>query len=62
MYANALGVHLKDIPITSTTGVEALKKIILGGTSTSNIPANPAMDDVVIIDDAEYDDDEIVTI
>lgn len=61
MYANALGVHLKNIPITSTTGVEALKKMILGGTSTSNIPVNPAMDDVVIINDEELDDDEIVT-
>lgn len=61
MYANALGVHLKDIPITSNTSVEQLKKMILGGTSTCNIPASPEMDDIVLVDDEEYEDDEIVT-
>lgn len=61
MYANALGVHLKDIPITSSTSVEELKKMILGGTSTCNIPSAPSMEDVVLVDDEEYSDDEIVT-
>lgn len=39
MYANALGVYLTDLPITATTSVEDLKKMITAGTSTANIPA-----------------------
>jgi len=37
MYANALGVHLDDVPVTASTSVKSLQDIINAGTSTSNI-------------------------
>lgn len=52
MYANALGVYLKDLPVTANTTVEDLKNMITAGTSTANIPAGPDMYDV----DEEFDE------
>lgn len=40
MYANALGVHLKDLPVTASTSVQELQSMVSGGTSTSNMSAN----------------------
>lgn len=39
MYANALGVCLENLPISASTSVQELQKMICGGTSTSNIAA-----------------------
>jgi len=55
MYANALGVYLKDLPITADTSVDQLKQMISAGTSTANIGAAPSYYD----DDEAYDDEEL---
>ena len=70
MYANALGVHLDNISITSATTVAELQKIIKGGCNTSGMPARPSFDyeedevvdgeDDIDIDD-EFEDDGIIT-
>ena len=45
IYASALGLHLEDIPVTASTTVEQLQKVITASTSTSNIGAIPYIDD-----------------
>ena len=52
IYANALGVYLKDLPVTAATSVEELAHMIKAGTSTAGIPSTSIMED----EDAEYDD------
>lgn len=61
MYANALGVHLNNIPVTSTTSVDELKKHILGSTSSCNIPMKPSVEEIDILDE-EIDEEDIVTV
>lgn len=59
IYANALGVYLKDLPVTASTSVDELKRMISAGTNTAGIPAAPTMyaeDDEVIAEDM-YDED-----
>lgn len=61
IYANALGVYLKDLPVTASTTVDELKQMISAGTSTAGIPAAPsiecedAIDDEVVCDDDALD-------
>ena len=59
MYANALGVSLRDIPVTATTSVKELKDIISAGTSTANIAprVSTSLDEVDDLDE-EFVDDE----
>lgn len=45
MYASALGLHLEDIPVTASTTVDQLQKVITASTSTSNIGVAPYLDD-----------------
>lgn len=54
LYANALGVHLTDIPVTATTTVDELTSIVNSGTSTCNMM--PANIDVADIDNV-YEED-----
>ena len=56
IYANALGVYLKDLPVTAGTSVEELKQMIKAGTSTAGIPAAPSS---LMVDEFE-EDDEVV--
>ena len=62
MYANALGIHLDSIPVTSSTTVKDLQDMICAGTSTSNIASAPVFSDdlpAADFDDAvDYDDSE----
>ena len=65
MYANALGVNLTDIPITSATRVEDLQKIIASSTTSAGIriPGHeiaPAIEDTNFYDMPD-DDNAIVT-
>lgn len=63
MYANALGAHLEDLPVTATTSVSELKSMITSGTSTANIAAAPSADiDPIeeVVDEVE--EDSIVTL
>jgi hypothetical protein len=55
IYANALGVYLKDLPITATTSVEELRNMISAGTSTAGIPASAGM--MIDEDEDSYEDD-----
>lgn len=57
IYANALGVYLKDLPVTATTTVDQLKKMISAGTSTAGIPAAPAYTNVEDLEEIEGDDE-----
>lgn len=64
IYANALGVHLDNLSITASTSVQDLKEIISAGTSTSNMMAGVAVDDV--LDDEDQiesigDEDDLIT-
>ena len=70
MYANALGVHLDNIPVTASTSVRELQSIIKGGCNTSGMPAASSVgyqdveeaseyDDEVVDDDEDIDDDEM---
>ena len=60
LYANALGVHLKNISVTASTSVSEMQKLI-GGTSTSNM--STVFVEPMPIDIAEdISEDEIVTI
>lgn len=65
MYANALGVNLTDIPITSATRVEDLQKIIASSTTSAGIHI-PGDDSESSIEATNFydipDDDSIVTI
>lgn len=66
MYANALGVHLDNLPITATTSVQSLKEMISAGTSTSNMMSGAMVDDLLdededIIDTLNIDDDNLIT-
>lgn len=56
MYANALGVHLKDLSITASTNVDDLKNMICSRTSTSNIMCNPNTDSDIDIETIQDDD------
>ena len=59
MYANALCVHLEDLPVSADTSVDELRSMICGGTSTANIPACPTVSSIEVLEeDAE---DDIVT-
>lgn len=59
LYANALGVHLTGLPVTASTSVDELKKMITAGTSTANIAARPDFN-TELIEDEEDDDDEYI--
>ena len=64
MYANALGVYLKELPVTATTSVTDLKNMIVAGTSTASIPAGPDTYDADeeledFVEDEEFDDDAL---
>lgn len=66
MYANALGVHLDNLPITASTSVQRLKEIISAGTSTSNMMSGVMVDEDIVDDDAildivDIDDDTLIT-
>lgn len=58
IYANALGVYLKDLPVTASTSVDELKRMISAGTSTAGVPAAPAYIDAD--SDEEFLDDEVI--
>lgn len=62
LYANALGVSLKDIPVTANTSVEELGKIISGATSTSNIGVAPCLDTEIVEVIDEDEEDGIVSV
>lgn len=53
LYATALGVNLNEITITASTSVEDLKTIIRNGTSTSGMPAVPAMEPIEVLEDED---------
>lgn len=63
MLANALGKKVSNLSVTASTAPEALRRSIMGSTSTANIPAKP---DYSSLEEIEYfgnddDDDGIVT-
>lgn len=45
VYANALGKSISNLYVTSSTKPQELRTMILGGTSTANIPAKPDYSD-----------------
>ena len=60
IYANALGVYLKDLPVTASTSVDELKRMISAGTSTAGIPAVPNMEsDEEVIEGDDVIEDEV---
>lgn len=61
IYANALGKSLRGLPVTASTTVEQLKRAINCGTSTSSIPAAPAVEPVEIDVVGVDDEDGLVT-
>lgn len=61
MYANALGINLGSLPITSSTTVAELQNMVSGGTNTSNISSVFVQPFPVDLSDDE-DGDDIVTI
>lgn len=61
LYANATGVRLKDISVTSSTSVKELQKII-GGTSTANMSSVFVEPQPVEIIDEEDAEDDLITI
>lgn len=60
MYANAVGIHLSNIPVTASTTVSELKRIIRTTPSNSiqDILSTP---DVVDYEDSSYTQDDIIT-
>lgn len=56
LYANAIGVSVTDIPVTASTSVSQIQKLISGATNMSNVFVEPDMTD---IDDTDMDDDMI---
>lgn len=62
MYANALGVRIDNLPITASTSVESLQKLIKCNSNVSNVSTvfvEPQPVDVVVSE--EYDEDSLVT-
>ena len=57
IYANALGVYLKELPVTASTSVDELKKMISAATTTSGIPAAPS---IGVDMDEDIEDDESI--
>lgn len=62
LYANALGVHIDNVTVTSTTTVDELKSIINGASASQ--PATSIMESTQIEDlvDVDYGDDDLITI
>lgn len=56
IYANALGVRVEDVPITASTTVEQLQKLITSNSVTSNNQMAEIYSEDVVVDD-EYDAD-----
>ena len=56
IYANALGVHLDNIPVTASTSVEDLESIIDGAINTASVPARADMLDGYITETDDSDD------
>ena len=56
IYANALGVYLKGLPITASTSVEELTDMIKAGTSTANIAPRPDYS----VQNEEIDEEEYI--
>ena len=65
MYANALGVHLDNLPITASTSVQGLKEMISAGTSTSNMMSGAMVDDILedddLVDSIDLEDETLIT-
>lgn len=59
IYATALGVRLDNIPVTASTSVEQLQRIINSSTSSANIAARPDIDEEFEdeITDVDFSDD-----
>lgn len=62
MYANALGVHLENLPVTAGTTVSELKQMISSGTSTANIAVAPSVDDEPVDFEQEDEEDGLTTL
>lgn len=64
MYANALGVHLENLPVTASTSVSELKDMISAGTNTSGMAAAPFVEPepYEVTDIEDEDDGEMVTL
>lgn len=60
LYANAIGVHLEDVRVTSATSVKELQSII--GSSKINIPQIEDQSDDFVDVDFDNDDDNLVTL
>ena len=56
IYANALGVRVEDVPITASTTVDQLQKLITSNSVTSNNQIAEIYPEDVVVDD-EYDAD-----
>lgn len=54
IYANALGVRVEDVPITASTTVDQLQKLITSNSVTSNNQIAEIYPEDVVVDD-EYD-------
>lgn len=57
LYASAIGVHLDDVQVTSTTSVKELESILGSSAARSQAITRPALIDVV----DDYDDGDLVT-
>ena len=66
IYANAIGIHISDLPITSFTSVQEMENLIQGATNTANVPAAPSFEDsfedVETLDNIDVNDDGLVTL
>lgn len=62
LYANALGAHIDNVTVTSTTTVDELKSVINGASASQ--PASSILESTQIEDlvDAGYGDDDLITI
>lgn len=60
LYANAIGVHLEDVRVTSATSVKELQSII--GSSKINVPQIEDRSDDFVDVDFDNDDDNLVTL
>lgn len=58
LYANAIGITASNISVTASTSVSELQKLIGGATNTSTVFVQPDMTD---IENADIDDEDIVT-
>lgn len=61
LYANAIGVHLEDVRVTSSTTVGELKKIISSASTSGQMSAIMESTDIDTIDDP-LDDNDLVTL